>query len=97
MDDQAPSIGGQGSDGTVECPASPTFTSPTTSDTCNTSSIVLDSDTTAAGCGKDRKSVVKGKRVDLGGSSIIKKKQTIMVVDDQAPTIGGQGSDGTVE
>ena len=37
-DTTAPTIGGQGSDATIECPASPSFTSPTSSDTCNTSS-----------------------------------------------------------
>ena len=44
-DTTAPTIGGQGSDATIECPASPSFTSPTSSDTCNTSSVVEDSDT----------------------------------------------------
>ena len=46
-DTTAPTIGGQGSDATIECPASPSFTSPTSSDTCNTSSVVEDSDTSS--------------------------------------------------
>src|SRR5205807_4282605 len=33
----------QPADGTVECPAMPVFTSPSSSDTCNSSSVVLDS------------------------------------------------------
>src|SRR5678815_5732359 len=48
-DTTAPTIGGQGSDATIECQASQSFTSPTSSDTCNTSSVVEDSDTSAAG------------------------------------------------
>src|SRR5256714_5807234 len=84
VDDQAPSIGGQGSDGTVECPASPTFTSPTTSDTCNTSSIVLDSDTTAAGCGNPYSETRTWHAVDACGNTSSQVHQTIMVVDDQA-------------
>src|SRR5262249_3137727 len=48
-DTTAPVIGGQGSNATIECPASPSFTAPTASDACGTSSVVMDSDTTAAG------------------------------------------------
>src|SRR5437016_5967528 len=87
-DNTPPSIGGQGDNGTVECPATPVFTDPTSSDTCSSSSVVLDSDSSTAGCGGsytrtktwhavdacgntsgtvDRKSVVEGKSVDMGG------------------------------
>src|SRR5207247_7143988 len=34
-DTTAPTIGEAGANGTVECPASPTFTAPTASDACN--------------------------------------------------------------
>src|SRR6266513_2533819 len=81
----------------VDCPASPFFTSPTTSVTCNTSSIVLDSDTTAAGCGNTYSETRTWHAVDACNNTSAQVHQTIMVVDDQAPTIGGQGSDGTVE
>src|SRR5437764_7579698 len=50
VDDQPPTIGGQGNDGTVECPATASFTSPTGTDTCGTCSIVLDSDSPTPGC-----------------------------------------------
>src|SRR5205085_10519805 len=48
-DTTAPAIGGQGSDATIQCPLTPSFTSPTASDACGTSTVVQDSDTTAAG------------------------------------------------
>src|SRR5262249_52618314 len=97
VDTTAPTIGGQGDNGTVECPASPTFTAPTTSDTCNTSSIVLDSDTTAAGCGNTYSETKTWHAVDACGNTSGQVSQTIMVVDTTAPTIGGQGDNGTVE
>src|SRR5947209_1283277 len=51
-DHTAPTIGGQGSNGTVECPASPTFTAPTASDTCGGATVHdLGATTTAGTCG----------------------------------------------
>src|SRR5438874_12624105 len=47
VDDQPPTIGGQGSDNTVECPASPSFTSPTVSDTCSGATLQNLGDTTS--------------------------------------------------
>src|SRR5262249_43268559 len=52
IDTTAPSIGGQGSEGTVECPATPVFSAPTASDTCGGATVVDDGATTTAGtCG----------------------------------------------
>src|SRR5207237_580155 len=96
VDTTAPTIVG-GSDGTVECPAMPVFTSPTASDTCGTSSVVLDSDTSTAGCGNTYSETRTWHAVDACGNTSGRVHQTIMVVDDQPPTIGGQGNDGTVE
>src|SRR5205085_5328377 len=83
-------IGGQGNDGTVECPATPSFTSPTASDTCGTSSVVLDSDTSTAGCGNTYTETRTWHAIDACGNTSGTVHQTIMVVDDQPPTIGGQ-------
>src|SRR4029077_20922694 len=97
-DHTAPSIGGQGSDATIECPASPSFTSPTSSDTCNTSSVVEDGDTSAAGtCQGTYTRTKTWHAVDNCGNTSSQVHQTITVEDITAPTIGGQGSDATIE
>src|SRR5438477_7361940 len=51
VDDQPPTIGGQGNDGTAECPATASFTPPTASATSSTSSVALGIDTSTARCG----------------------------------------------
>src|SRR5437764_548475 len=96
-DNTSPTIGGQGDNGTVECPATPVFTDPTSSDTCSSSSIVLDSDSSTAGCGGSYTRTKTWHAIDACGNTSGPVHQTIMVVDDQPPTIGGQGSNNTVE
>src|SRR5207302_5616964 len=91
VDDQPPSIGGQGDNGTVECPATPVFTDPTSSDTCSSSSIVLDSDSSTAGCGGSYTRTKTWHAVDACGNTSAQISRTIMVVDDKPPSIGGQG------
>src|SRR5438045_6776379 len=96
-DNTPPSIGGQGDNGTVECPATPGFTDPTSSDTCSSSSIVLDSDSSTAGCGGSYTRTKTWHAVDACGNTSGTVHQTIMVEDNTPPMIGGQGDNGTVE
>src|SRR5437763_2744424 len=96
-DKTSPMIGGQGDNGTVECPATPVFTDPTSSDTCSSSSIVLDSDSSTAGCGGSYTRTKTWHAVDACGNTSGQVNQTIMVEDNKPPTIGGQGDNGTVE
>src|SRR5947209_2866830 len=96
-DNTPPTIGGQGDNGTVECPATPVFTDPTSSDTCSSSSIVLDSDSSTAGCGGSYTRTKTWHAVDACGNTSGTESQTIMVEDNTPPTIGGQGDNGTVE
>src|SRR4030095_11995559 len=49
IDNTPPLIGTPGANGTVSCPATPTFTAPTASDVCSSSSVVVVSDITAQG------------------------------------------------
>src|SRR5204862_956043 len=86
----------QPADGTVECPAMPVFTEPSSSDTCNSSSVVLDSDTSAAGCGNTYTRTRTWHAVDACNNTSAQVHQTIMVVDTTNPTIT-QPADGTVE
>src|SRR4029077_18251434 len=45
-----PVIGNAGADATIDCPASPTFTAPTASDSCNSATVTqVGSDSTANG------------------------------------------------
>src|SRR5439155_13441598 len=73
------------------------FTDPTSSDTCGSSSVVLDSDSSTAGCGGSYTRTKTWHAIDACGNTSAQIHQTIMVVDDQPPTIGGQGSNNTVE
>src|SRR5204863_8654654 len=96
-DNTPPMIGGQGDNGPVECPATPVFTDPTSSDTCSSSSIVLDSVTYTA---LFRSSYTRTKTwhaIDACGNTSGTVHQTIMVEDNTPPMIGGQGDNGTVE
>src|SRR5438105_2103366 len=97
VDHTAPTIGEAGADGTVECPASPTFTAPTASDACGTFTVVQDGDTTAAGCGNTYTETRSWHAVDACGNTSLSRAQIISVIDNQPPMIGGQGENGTVE
>src|SRR5207302_8179510 len=97
-DTTAPTISGQGNDATIECPATPSFTAPTASDACGGSTVVQDSDTTAAGsCANDYSETKTWHAVDACGNTSAQVHQTVTVHDTTAPTIGGQGSDATIE
>src|SRR5438874_7070105 len=90
-------ISSQPANGTVECPAIPVFTDPTSSDTCSSSSIVLDSDSSTAGCGSSDTRREAWEAIDACGNTSGTVHQTIMVEDNTPPMIGGQGDNGTVE
>src|SRR5438270_3071158 len=96
-DNTPPMIGGQGDNGTVECPAMPVFTDPTSSDTCSSSSIVLDSDNTTAVWGGSYTVTKTWHAVDACNNTSGTVSQTIMVEDNTPPMIGGQGDRKRVE
>src|SRR5207302_1829990 len=98
QDTTAPTIGSAGSNATIECPASPTFTAPTASDTCNSATVVQDSDTTANGtCAGTYSETRTWHAVDNCGNTSGTRTQTVTVQDTTAPTIGGQGANATIE
>src|SRR5438876_1023292 len=90
VDHTTPTISGQGSNGTVECPASPTFTAPTASDTCGGATVHdLGATTTSGTCGNTYTATKSWNATDDCGNTSGTVSQTIMVVDHTAPTIGG--------
>src|SRR5262249_53670843 len=93
-----PDIGGQGSNGTVECPTTPVFSPPTASDACGGATVVDDGATTTAGtCGNTYSSTKSWHAINDCGNTSGTVSQTIHVIDTTAPSIGGQGGEGTVE
>src|SRR5438067_10120143 len=72
------------------------LTMSSSSDTCNSSSVVLDSDTSTAGCGNTYSETRTWHAVDACNNTSAQVHQTITVVDTTNPTIT-QPADGTVE
>src|SRR6185369_9766053 len=97
IDTQAPSIGSAGANATIECTATPSFTSPTASDVCNTATVVqIGGDITGDNiCVKTTTRIWLA--VDACGNSSATRSQTVTQADTQAPTIGGQGANITIE
>ena len=98
VDNQAPSISGQGADATISCPAAPVFTAPTASDACDPNpTVVMVSDSTTPGnCPEEYSRTITWHAVDACGNISAPVSQTINVVDNQAPSISGQGADATI-
>jgi hypothetical protein len=96
-DTTAPTIAGQGSDATIECPATPSFTAPTASDACGGSTVVNDGDSTANGTCANNYAVTRSwHAVDACGNTSAQVSQTVTVHDTTAPTIGSAGADSTI-
>src|SRR5678815_83860 len=97
IDNTPPVIGGQGSNTTIFCPATPSFTAPTASDVCGTASVQLLSDVSAAGtCAGSYTRTQTWRAVDACGNQSGTVAQTITVIDNTPPVIGGQGSNTTI-
>src|SRR6202035_1696026 len=88
-----PVIGGQGPNGTIQCPASPTFTAPTASDCVGGATVVQETpDTTQQGsCPNTYSQTRRWHAMDDCGDTSATVSQTITVADTTPPTIGGQG------
>src|SRR5438477_2505132 len=96
-DNTPPTIGGQGDNGTVECPATPALTDPTSSDTCSSSSIVLDSDSSTAGCGGSYTRTKTWHAVDACGNTSRALGQTSVTGHYTTPSTGGKANNATAE
>src|SRR5207244_7313412 len=98
VDTTAPTIGAAGANTTIQCPNSPVFTPPTASDTCGGATVNELSDTSTAGtCAGTYTETRTWDGTDCSGNHSATRSQTITVVDTTPPTIGGQGSNATIE
>jgi len=97
-DTTPPTISGQGSDATIECPPHEHPPPRQLLMRAATSTVVEDSDTTAAGtCANDYSRTKTWLAVDACGNPAHKFNQTITVRDTTAPTISGQAAMPTIE
>src|SRR5204862_434215 len=97
IDSTAPTIGGQGINATISCPSVPSFTAPTASDACSSATVQQVSDVTTQGsCAGTFTETRTWRAVDACGNVSGTVAQTITVIDNTAPTIGGQGINATI-
>ena len=89
IDTTPPTISAAGANATIQCPASPVFTAPTTAnDICDPSPTVIEvSDVTTPGCGGTNSRVKTWKARDCAGNESGTVSQTIQVVDTTAPVV----------
>src|SRR6185503_1230492 len=96
-DNTAPTVVTNPADATIECPAVPSFGTPTFSDTCDSTLTVTFADTSLPVSGKE---VSKIKRtwtaVDDKGNSVT-TSQTITVRDTTPPTVTSSPANATIE
>src|SRR4029079_10159188 len=97
-DTTPPVISNAGSNATIECTGTPSFTAPTASDACGTSTVRLLSDVTVAGsCAGSYSETQSWDAIDNCGNTSATRTQTITVTDTTPPTIGAAGSNATIE
>src|SRR5204863_340504 len=97
-DNTPPVIGSAGSDGTLDCPATPTFTPPTASDACSGATVQQVSDITTQGsCAGTYSETRRWQAVDACGNQSLTVAQTITVRDNTPPVIGSPGGNATIE
>src|SRR5438874_1156215 len=96
-DTKEPVISGVGSPETIECPATPSFSSPTASDACDSSPTFTFADSTTAGSCPQDYSVTRTWTATDHCNNSSTASQTITVHDTTAPVISGVGSPETIE
>src|SRR5438874_6902598 len=95
-DTTAPVISGVGSPETIECPASPSFSSPTASYACDSSTRFTFADATTTGSCPHDYSVTRTWTATDHCNNSSTASQTITVHDTTAPVISGVGSADTI-
>src|SRR5439155_1128938 len=98
-DNTPPFISAAGADATIDCPASPTFTAPTASDSCNCATVTqVGSDTTVDGtCAGTYSETRTWHATDACGNTSGTVTQTITVRDNTPPFISDAGANATID
>src|SRR5205814_6378745 len=97
VDNTPPVIGTPGANGTVNCPATPSFAAPTASDACSSSSVIVVSDiTTNSTCGGAFTRTITWKAVDACGNQSATVAQTMTVISNSGPVVGTPGANATI-
>src|SRR5207249_750303 len=96
VDTTPPAIGTAGTDATIECTATPSFTAPTASDACGTATVNNLGDATSVnGC---TTTITRSwDAVDACANHSATVSQVITIVDTTPPAIGTAGTDATIE
>src|SRR5258706_16395732 len=89
---QPPPLRSTGLNDTTVFPATPSFTAPTASDACNTSTVVQVGGDVTGGNSCAKTTTRTWLAVDACGNSSATRAQTITQVDTQAPAIGQAGA-----
>src|SRR5439155_14404373 len=94
-----PFISDAGANATIDCPASPTFTAPTASDSCNSATVTqVGSDSTEDWtCARTYYETRTWIATDACGNTSGTKTQTITVQDITPPFISDAGADATID
>src|SRR5262245_63920596 len=95
VDNTPPTIGALPVSSTVPCPATPAFTTPTTSDACSAVTLTSADVTTAGSCANNY-SVTRTWSAKDACNNTSTASQTISVVDNTPPTIGALPAPSTV-
>ena len=92
-DTTAPVLSGHGTNMTINCPATPVFTTPMASDTCDPNPLIIFTDTTSPGpCAGVYAITRSWVAIDRSSNTSAPVSQTITVQDITAPILSGQGT-----
>src|SRR5438876_8627978 len=97
VDTTAPVISGVGPAQTIQCPATPTFSTPTASDACDTKPTLTFADVTTPGSCPQAYDVTRTWTAKDGCGNSSTASQTVHVVDTTPPVISGVGPAQTIQ